>query len=259
MALGLVRTHGGELTAGREHIDRAVEMCDAGHDRAVTASVAESPAVLNRVYAAWNWSLTSDGDEAVTALTEALAEAGKEGGQSYAMTYAVTFAAVVHTLRREVDEVRHYAEEGLKLAQAHGYGYLTPFLRACHGWAVAIDGEVDAGVAEVTAAAAALEAHGARFWGHALPGLSADALLAAGRAHEAVAAADAGLEQVALTGERWFEAELHRLRGLARLELDPASSSGREDLASAVSIARQQGARAFERRAMAAISAHGDR
>ena len=103
MALGLVRTHGGELTAGREHIDRAVEMCDAGHDRAVTASVAESPAVLNRVYAAWNWSLTSDGDEAVTALTEALAEAGKEGGQSYAMTYAITFAAVVHTLRREVD------------------------------------------------------------------------------------------------------------------------------------------------------------
>ena len=26
MALGLVRTHGGELTAGREHIDRAVAM-----------------------------------------------------------------------------------------------------------------------------------------------------------------------------------------------------------------------------------------
>ena len=69
-------------------------------------------------------SLTSDGDEAVTALTEALAEAGNEGAQSYAMTYAITFAAVVHTLRREADEVHDYTAEGLKLAQAHGYGYL---------------------------------------------------------------------------------------------------------------------------------------
>jgi hypothetical protein len=59
-----------------------------------------------------------------------------------------------------------------------------------------------------------------------------------------------GLEAVDTTGERWFEAELYRLRG-AFARLSPSSDAGRawDDLCAAKRIAAQQGAKLLELRA----------
>lgn len=74
-----------------------------------------------------------------------------------------------------------------------------------------------------------------------------------GEVERGLAATDRGLKLIATTNERWIEAELHRLRG----ELC-ARASGRSDDAAtalnrALTVARAQGARSFELRALESI------
>ena len=88
-----------------------------------------------------------------------------------------------------------------------------------------------------------------------LLGLVAEALMLAGEVEEGLAELDHALARSALSGERWADAELHRLRGdlmcrLPRPDLDNAEGS----LGTAVSIAREQGTEGFELRAATSLA-----
>jgi predicted ATPase len=66
---------------------------------------------------------------------------------------------------------------------------------------------------------------------------------------------DEGVELAEATGERFFEAELHRLRGTVLLELGKRSEAEAE-LQRALAIARQQQARWWELRASTCLAKH---
>jgi predicted ATPase len=61
---------------------------------------------------------------------------------------------------------------------------------------------------------------------------------------------DDALDRVARSGERMYEAELHRLRGAALLAAAPAHpAEARAAFDNAVAVARQQGSKLLARRA----------
>jgi predicted ATPase len=63
------------------------------------------------------------------------------------------------------------------------------------------------------------------------------------------------LDRSEATGERWFETELHRLRGEAVLECRPTHSSEAENCyRQALAVARDQGARLWELRAAMSLA-----
>jgi predicted ATPase len=83
----------------------------------------------------------------------------------------------------------------------------------------------------------------------------AAAHLAAGQVAEGLAAVDEGLACVERNGERWAEAELHRLRGrLLLARAAPDASAAAACFRKALEIARAQGAKAYELRAAADLS-----
>jgi predicted ATPase len=87
-----------------------------------------------------------------------------------------------------------------------------------------------------------------------LLGLLADAHLKAGQDADARKAVEDGIAVADATGEHFYSAELHRLRGelLAR----PPSGHRRkaaESFRTATAIATQQGAKTLERRALASL------
>jgi predicted ATPase len=97
---------------------------------------------------------------------------------------------------------------------------------------------------------AAATATGARVREPFLLGLVAEALALAGEVEEGLAELDQALARSTESGERCWDAELHRLRGdllsrLPRPDLDGAERS----FCAALSIARQQGTKGFELRA----------
>jgi predicted ATPase len=83
-------------------------------------------------------------------------------------------------------------------------------------------------------------------------GLLAETDLLAGRPDEALGALDDALARVARSGERFYEAELHRLVGTALLGHSPPRRAEAEAaLREAVAVAGRQGATLLERRAAA--------
>ena len=248
MALAIIRTHRGEIEAGRRHFDAALELADAGHDRTIASFVAETPAVWIRVFSAWNLWISGEEARSEEVVLDAVRIATTEGVESYAMTFAVWFASLVATLRHDVTASRRYSEEGIVLATAGGYGMCFPFLAANLGWALAAQGDIEGGSAQILAGEAGLHAAGAGIMRHVFPGLLADAYLRADRYAEAVESADRGLFEVEATGERWYESELHRLRGEARAALGHADDA-REEFHNAIRISTSQGALGLLRRA----------
>jgi predicted ATPase len=102
---------------------------------------------------------------------------------------------------------------------------------------------------------AAATATGARLWEPFFLGLVAEALALAGEVDQGIAELDRAIARSTESGEKWADAELHRLRGdllcrLPRPDPDKAEKSFR----AALSIAREQGSRGFELRAATSLA-----
>jgi predicted ATPase len=95
-------------------------------------------------------------------------------------------------------------------------------------------------------------------------GLMAGVLRGAGSGSEALALLDEALARVNRTGERWFEAELHRLKGEALLAYSSERAGEAEACyQQALAVAHKQGARFWELRATTSLARlwaeHGER
>jgi predicted ATPase len=124
-----------------------------------------------------------------------------------------------------------------------------------HGWVVADGGAVEAGIAELRRGLAAMEAMGTLLHTPGLLGLLAGLYIGQQNFSEALELLDEALARVDRLEERWFEAELHRLKGEALL----ASSLKRVTEAEpryhqALAVARGQGARLWELRAATSLA-----
>ena len=117
------------------------------------------------------------------------------------------------------------------------------------GAARAALGEGDVGVREIRDGLAAYRATGARFQRPYHLTLLADALRAQGLVEEGLAALSDAIDLVEETGERFFEAEIHRLRAGLLLLGDGARDEVEVLYRRALDIARTQQAKSLELRA----------
>ncbi len=127
--------------------------------------------------------------------------------------------------------------------------------RILQGWADAQKGEATTGIALIRDGLAADEATGARVYTPFYLTLLAEALALAGKIEEALAALDDALAKAAVSGERGWDAEIHRLRGelTGRLPYpDPAKAE--DSFRTALAIAREQGTRGYELRAATSLA-----
>ena len=125
------------------------------------------------------------------------------------------------------------------------------------------EGEVEPGVAQVVESLAGFRSTGARlplpFW----LSFQVESCLRAGRAAEGLRAVEEALSLSRRQLDRFYEAELCRLRGalLCLAPADPASAEA--SFREAIGIARRQGARSLELRAALSLAAlladRGDR
>ena len=203
-----------------------------------------------------SWALWHRGypDQSARAADRALAYS-RELGHAHTLAHALWLAGMAAVFARDVATVYAYGNDCVALASEHGFAQWAALGRILQGWADAQRGEATTGIARIRDGLAAAEATGTRVHTPFFLTLLAEALALAGKIEEGLAALDDALAKAAVSGERGWNAEIHRLRGelTGRLPYpDPAKAE--DSFRTALAIAREQGTRGYELRAATSLA-----
>ena len=118
-----------------------------------------------------------------------------------------------HLLRREGQLARERAEAVMTLSTEQGFPFWLAYGTVVRGWALAEQGQVEEGIAQMQQGLAACRAMGAELVRTALSCPAGRAYGKAGQIEEGLSVLAEALALVDKTGERFYEAELYRLKG----------------------------------------------
>jgi predicted ATPase len=173
----------------------------------------------------------------------------------FSLAFAQCRVAYVSQLCRDVPAVHEHAEAAVALATAQGLPVWEAWGTSFRGWALAMQGQDEEGMALVRQGTAAWRAIGAAVvvpYFCTVPAEVSDHLGHTEDGLQALAAAHTLVEQ---HEERWWEAEVCRLRGVLLLKQPETPQAEAEAwLQRALDIARRQEAKALELRAAMSLS-----
>jgi predicted ATPase len=244
----------GEIVSGREHAEQGIALYQqelhrsdgilyGGHD----------PGVCCRLFVGMALWLLGYPEQAVQKIREALALA-QELRHPHTTVMALTWAAMLHQHRGEAQEAGERAEVAVRISAEHGFAMWTANAAFLLSWARAEHGLAEHEIAQMRQDLAEVETTRAEVFRVQFLGLMAKRLGETGRT-------EAGLELVVEAldavkkGVRWYEAELHRIKGellLARNSTDAASAE--ESFRTAIGVARRQSAKSWELRATTSLA-----
>ena len=165
-----------------------------------------------------------------------------------ATAYGLGNVLMIHYARRDYSTVERAAEQLYELATDGGYLLWAAQGRIYRGWAQAMNGQSEAGIAEMKAGLESYRLTGSDLMTTQFCLMMAEAQLRAGRPGDALAALSRGLAYVESAQERAFEPELHRLRGEIMIA-QGARAAGESSLRRAIERAQAQEAKMLELRA----------
>ena len=259
LALGLTATYEGELSDAEEHLARVVSLLDAGGRREFRSLFDRVGIVEPQVACAAYRALISCARGMLDRGRDAIEDCrrvARASGNAYALVTAEGFAAMVCQSRHEPAAVEQRAVATIALAQEHGFPQWAGIGAVMGGWARVAQGVGAEGIEEIRAGLATWRSTGTQVGYPTLLAFLADACGRGGRPREGLAALEEALAVVEQSGERFIEAELHRLRaellGLAPAGDGRAPATTPEIDAAfrkAIEIARRCGAKLFELRA----------
>jgi class 3 adenylate cyclase/predicted ATPase len=253
-ALGVTWWHLGALPTARQHLEEGIARYTPDQRRALVLRMGFDLGVACRDYVAATLWLLGYPDQALAHIHDALALA-HELSHPFSLAFARCLAACVLQFCRDVPAVHEQAEAAVALATEQGFPFWASEGTILRGWTLAIQGQGEEGLAQVRQGIAAWRATGAAL---AVPhfctllaevsahlGHTADGLQALAEAHTLVEQHD----------ERYWEAEVCRLRGVLLLRQPGASQAEAEAwVQRALDVARRQEAKSLELRAAMSLS-----
>jgi hypothetical protein len=122
-------------------------------------------------------------------------------------------AAVFHKFRREGRAAQEYAEASISVATEQEFPHWMAFGSILRGWALVQQGQAQEGIEQIIQGLLTYRATGAELLRPYFLALLAEAHGTMGQPEAGLTALAEALALVDKTGERWYEAELHRLNG----------------------------------------------
>src|SRR5262249_41124390 len=149
----------------------------------------------------------------------------QELAHPFSEAYALVYAAMLSLARREGQAAQEWAEATIALCTEQGFPFWLAGGTVLRGWALAARGQRDEGITQMRQGLAAWRATGAELLSPYFLTLLAEAYRAGGQADEGLRVLAEALALVDKTDERWWEAELHRLKGELLLALSTANAA----------------------------------
>src|SRR5262249_53828785 len=213
-------------------------------------------------YAAWTLCYLGYPDQGLQRSQEAVDLASRLS-HPFSLALALGCVAAFHCLRREEQLVRERAEAAISLSIEQGFPYWLAGGMILRGRALAEQGQGEVGIAQMHQGLAAWQAMGGGFARPWFLALLAEAYGKWGKVEEGLSVLTEALGQVDRTGERYYEAELYRLKGELSLqstvhspqsEVTTPQSEAEGYFHKAIEVARRQSAKSLELRAVMSLS-----
>jgi TOMM system kinase/cyclase fusion protein len=271
-ALGRTLFDRGELTLARASLEQGIALYDPLQHRSHAFRYGYDPGVAGLACIAlvlWHLGYI---DQALKRSREAVTLAQRLS-HPYSLAFALGLVAEFHSFRRNWLAVQEHAEEAVSLSCEQGFPLFAALGTFLRGRAFAEQGRRDEGVTLMRQGLAAWRATGAEMWQSHFLALLAEAYGKGGQIGEGLTILAEALDFVHETGERYYEAELYRLKGVLSLqswhvktgqdesEVAPPQSPPPDPQAEAVEcfwkaikIARRQQAKSLELRASMSLA-----
>jgi len=247
---GVIQYTRGELSQSRRALERALELYVHERHSVLAYKYGQDPqapalAVLSIVL-----HLLGYLDQASLMRDEAMARAD-EIGHANTSGYAKTFATcVLGAVRRDWQVIRNYAPLILEFTEEEGLLIWNLWTKYFHSVAMAQADPTQTGLAELGEVRSQIHATGTRNNGTFHLALHAELLDALGETDKALGMIDEALDLVEAHDERWWQAEILRLKGSMTLKRGNEDEADAEALfQEAIAVARKHRAKSLELRA----------
>jgi predicted ATPase/class 3 adenylate cyclase len=253
--LGTALFYAGAFEAAQAHLLQGERLYDPHQHRAYAFLLGQDPGVACLGLAVWTLQILGYPDQALQKAHETLTLA-QELAHPFSLAAALNRMAQLYTLRRDWQTAQTYAETLIRFASEQGFGNYAATGTVHLGSALAGQGQAEAGIAAMHQARTGLLAAGMgkmSYW----VAYMAEAYAKLGRTEEGLHLLAKALVMVDNNGDRWWEAEMYRLRG----ELLLQARDGRQSapwtpeacFLHALDIARRQQAKLLELRAATSL------
>ena len=235
----------GEFVPARTHLDQALAISATPQNRSLPSlfgRVARVNALADRAWVLW---LLGYPDQALTQSHEMLTFA-QELRHTFSLARALHHVATFHKLRGEADATQKWAEAALAITTEQGFVQNIPSGTLHRGWALAAQEQHEEGITEMHQGLAARRAMGARMTLAEYSARLGEVYGRIGQVEEGLRLLAEALAHVDHTGERYYEAEVYRLKGGVLLrQAVPDAPQAEACFQQALAISRRQQAKSW--------------
>jgi len=244
----------GALPAARQYLEADLTLYRPDQRRALVFRIGHDLGVGCRTFTAATLWLLGYPEQALARVDEALALA-HELAHPFSLGWAQCWAAWISQFRQDVPAMHEHAEAVVALASEQGFPLYAAWGMSFCGWALAKQAQGEVGMAQVRQGITILRTTGAMTTIPYLYTLLADVSAHLGHTVDALQALAEAYTLVEQHDERWWEAEVHRLRGVLLLrQMEPPQAEAEICLQRALDVARHQEAKSLELRAVMSLS-----
>jgi adenylate cyclase len=252
--LGYVSFALGEFAAARDHLQRVISFYQPSVHHLPFVHLRGSDAGVGALAydACCLWCLGYP-DQALKRGHKSVALA-RELDHTFSLVDVLCFAGCLfYALLRDAQGLKEYAEELMSLSEGLGSTSFWGTGTCYWGQALSMLGQVQVGIAQMRNGIADRRSIGARCYSSGMLGALAEAQGMDGRPDAGLITVREALALVEETGERFCEAELHRLKGVQWLDLGNEKDA-EASFRTAIEVARAQQAKSWELRATTNLS-----
>ncbi len=251
--LGVLGLYRGELLAAHTHLEEALALYDEERHGTLTFRFGSHVAISARGWLSVILWLLGLPDTARRQAEMAVA-AARRLGHAHTLGHVLGLVTHVYAESGDFDALAAISAEGAAFCERQRLGFFGPWLRIMQVWAAAQNGDPIESVAAMRDALARYTATHTKLMRPYFRGLMGRLLLQAARPQDAAAEIETALQNIAETGEWWWQPEIRRLHAECLLALSPDhtpdhTAAAEGELRQAIAEAGQSGARMLELRA----------
>ena len=247
--LGSALFHFGELAASHAHLREGLVLYDPQQHRSHRYMSGHDPGVICLTTSALTLSLLGYPDQARACLDAAL-HLARELSHPFSLAFALYGAVLLHHHRREAPAVQEWAEATIAIATEHEFPqWLAPTL-IFRGWAMAQQGQVQHGMAQMQQGLTTYRAMQAGLGLIQYFGLMAETYGNNGQVEEGLTRLTEALTLINNSEQRVYEAEIYRLQGELLLQdsTKRSETAAETSFLQSLNIAQRQGMKLRELR-----------